>query len=414
VSSNVRVSVIGIDASRAISSEPTGTEGYSYHLIRALIPLLSARHAVRLYLRSEPLRAPTSDGAYAWWGDAEAKSPTLGAKSPTLGARPNVRVRIIPFPRLWTHVRLSWEMLRHPPALLFVPAHVLPLAHPRRTLVTVHDLGYLAFPEAHPPRQRLYLDLSTRWNVRVATHVLADSEATRTAIADAYGTRLEKITVVYPGYAPDPPGSHDPLGSPELTPVQDQEQLERVRRQYGIPGAYILYLGRIQPRKNLVRLVEAFAGIAARHPALTLVIAGPTGWLVDPITARVQALGLDGRVRFPGYIAAEDKSALISGARLFAYPSLYEGFGFPVLEAQACGTPLLTSTTSSLPEVAGDGGLLVDPEDVAAISEGLIRLLEDAELRDQLVARGFENLTRFSWTRAAQQTAAVIESLLAA
>ena len=376
------MSVIGIDASRAISDQPTGTEAYSYHLIRSLVPVLSDRHDVRLYFRAQPTGRSGSLPSDAWWGEAE--------------------VRVIPFPSLWTHVRLSWEMLQAPPGLLFVPAHVLPPARPRRTLVTLHDLGYRAFPDAHPPRQRRYLELSTRWNVHAATHILADSEATRAAIVDAYGAGPEKITVVYPGYASD------------LHPVRDPRQLERVSRRYAIPGAYILYLGRIQPRKNLLRLVEAFAGIASHYPDLTLVLAGPVGWLAEPITARVQALGLGRRVQFPGYIAAEDKGTLISGAHLFAYPSLYEGFGFPVLEAQACGTPLLTSTTSSLPEVAGEGGLLVDPEDVDAISEGLTRLVEDTALREVLVDRGFSNLMRFSWSKAAQETATVIEALLVA
>lgn len=376
------MSVIGIDASRAVSHEPTGTEGYSYHLTRALIPRLRARYAVRLYFRTVPPEAPVLSDTRAWWEDAEAC--------------------VMPFPRLWTHVRLSWEMLRRPPDLLFVPSHVLPLARPERTLVTVHDVGYRHFPEAHPSPQRRYLDLSTRWNVRVASHVIADSNATRDAIAEAYGTDPNKITVVYPGYEAD------------LQPVSDPRRHEQVRQRYAIPSPYLLFLGRIQPRKNLIRLVEAFARIAPQHEDLTLVLAGPPGWFLSSITSRVQELGLGQRVRFLGYVASGDKAALISGARVFTYPSLYEGFGFPVLEAQACGTPLLTSATSSLPEVAGKGGLQVDPEDVDAIAEGLTRLLSDTELRATLVARGLQNLTRFSWARAAQQTADIIEQLLAA
>jgi glycosyltransferase involved in cell wall biosynthesis len=216
----------------------------------------------------------------------------------------------------------------------------------------------------------------------------------------AYGIPSAKITVVYPGF------------DAALEPIHDAQALAEVRARYGISGDYILFIGRIQPRKNLTHLIEAFARIAAVDQGLTLVLAGPQGWLSEPIVAQVGARGLTGRVSFPGYVAAEDKAALISGARLFAYPSLYEGFGFPVLEAQACGTPLLTSTTSSLPEVAGEGGLLVDPQDVDAIAEGLDRLLQDVELRKRLVARGFENLKRFSWTRAAQQVSHIIEVLL--
>ncbi|MBN1246169.1 MAG: glycosyltransferase family 4 protein [Anaerolineae bacterium] len=372
------MSIVGIDASRAVSAAPTGTEAYATHLIRRIVAELDVAHAIRLYFREAP-PAFLSDGTSNWR---------------------RVENRIISFPRLWTHVRLSWEMLLRPPDLLFVPSHVLPLLRPRRTLVTVHDLGYLAFPEAHPAGQRRYLDWSTRWNVHAATHVLADSVATRDAIVEAYGVASAKITVVYPGYDAD------------LAPVRDGGILQRVRARYGIRGDYILFIGRIQPRKNLRRLIEAFAQIAGDHPGLTLILAGPQGWFTEPIEARVRALGLTERISFPGYVATEDKAALISGARLFAYPSLHEGFGFPALEAQACGTPLLTSTTSSLPEVTGDGGVLVDPEQVDAIAGGLQRLLTDAELRERLIARGFENLRRFSWTKAARQVCDIIEGLL--
>ena len=364
---------IGIDASRAVSAAPTGTEGYSYHLIRALLPLLLPKHTVRLYLR-EPAPADAFPGAEA---------------------------RLIPCPRLWTHARLSWEMLRQPPALLFVPAHVLPLARPSRALVTIHDLGFRFFPEAHPRRQRRYLDVSTRWSARVAAHILADSQATRDALVREYGIAPAKITVAYPGY------------DQTLRPVRDPQSLARVRARYDIPGPYILYLGRIQPRKNLARLVHAFARLLPRYPDLNLVLAGPTGWLAEPLLERVKSLGLEERVRLPGYIAEEDKAALISGARLFAYPSLYEGFGFPVLEAQACGTPVLTGAASSLPEVAGDGALLIDPLDEEALAEGLARLLEDTSLRQTLVAKGEANLQRFSWERAAQTVAEVMERMLA-
>ncbi|MEJ5310704.1 MAG: glycosyltransferase family 1 protein [Anaerolineae bacterium] len=366
-----RQPTIGIDASRALSDTPTGTEGYSYHLIRALLPQLTARYQTRLYFRA----APPAD------------------------AFPGAALRVIPFPRLWTHVRLAWEMVCCAPDLLFVPAHVLPPVRPKRTLVTIHDLGYRYFPEAHPRRQRLYLEWSTRWNVHVASHILADSCATRDALVREYGVAASKITVAYPGYDSD------------LAPVRDAGILAAVQARYGIPGPYILFIGRLQPRKNLVRLIEAFAHLAPDRPDLSLVLAGPAGWLAEPIRARVQALGLEGRVIFPGYVAAGDKAALLSGALVFAYPSLYEGFGFPVLEAQACGVPLLTSNTSSLPEVAGDGGLLVDPLDTSAIATGLARLLDDAMLRRTLIALGSANLRRFSWEAAARTVLSVIEDL---
>ncbi|MGC9468974.1 MAG: glycosyltransferase family 4 protein [Anaerolineae bacterium] len=394
-----RKSLVGLDASRAVSAAPTGTEAYSFHLLQRLVPLLREESRVRLYLRESP-EALLAESVASLTGAAPLTE--VAALTRVAPLVEGAEVRVIPFPRMWTHVRLSWEMMTRPPDLLFVPAHVLPLIGPRRTLVTVHDLGYRFFPEAHPLRQRLYLELSTRWSAWKASHVLADSVATRDALMRAYGTPPEKISVVYPGYDPD------------LHPETDQGRLREVRQRYGLPmtGGYILFIGRIQPRKNLVRLIEAFGRIAAADLDVHLVLAGPTGWLSEPITEAVADLGLGSRVSFPGFVEAEDKAALISGARVFAYPSLYEGFGFPVLEAQACGTPLLTSTTSSLPEVAGDGGLLVDPEDTDAIAAGLRRLLEDEALRERLTALGFENLKRFSWQRAAQQVHALIEGLL--
>ena len=363
---------IGIDASRAVSTAPTGTEGYSYHLLRALLPNLREQYDVTLYFRQPP---QVEDFA-------------------------GINCRVIPFPRLWTHIRLSWEMAFNAPDLLFIPAHVLPIIHPRRSLVTVHDLGYRYFPRTHPVKQRLYLDLSTRWNAHMASHVLADSDATRQAIVREYHVSPEKITVAYPGYRSNLKRQDNPV------------VLSAMKARYGILGDYVLHIGRIQPRKNLQRLISVFHNLLPRYPELQLVLAGPMGWLSQPIRDHVQQLGIEKNVLFPGYIAEEDKSAMISGARVFAYPSLYEGFGFPALEAQVCGTPLLTSTTSSLPEVAGDGAVFVDPEDEDAIAAGLRQLLEDDDLRQTCIHRGHQNLKRFSWEKTAQTVQGAMEEML--
>jgi len=376
--------LIGIDASRAVSARPTGTEIYSQRLIEALLAIDSP-HRFRLYLRS----------------------------TPPAGAFPGADLRVIPFPRLWTHLRLSWEMTRRPPDALFVPAHVLPLSHPRASLVTVHDLGYLHFPETHPWQQRLYLDLSTRWNARTAAHLLADSQATKADLVTRYNTPPEKITVVYPGR------------DETLAPVHNPATIEAVKARYGITGDYFLYLGTLQPRKNLSRLITAFATL---EPGTVLVLAGKRGWLYKDLLAQVRRLslegpalsgvegpalsGAEGRVLFPGYVPDEDKAALLSGALAFAFPSLYEGFGLPVLEAQACGCPVITSTTSSLPEVVRDAALLVDPSDTAAIAAGMQRIATDHVLRETLTERGFTNVRRFSWAACAQSVLSVIEQFV--
>ncbi|MFW6135503.1 MAG: glycosyltransferase family 4 protein [Chloroflexota bacterium] len=365
--------VIGIDASRAVADRPTGTEIYSQRLIQTLLKV-DTPHRFRLYLRADA-------------------SPQLfeGAE-----------MRILPFPRLWTHVRLSWEMARHRPDLLFVPAHVLPPVRPDLSLVTIHDLGYLRFPEAHPWRQRLYLDLSTRWNARVATHVLADSQATKDDLVARYATQPERVTVAYPGV------------DPSLAPVRDPAAIRAAKARYGITGDYFLHLGTLQPRKNLRRLVEAFAAFTTRRPQLgaSLVVAGKRGWLYDELFEHVRGCGLGGQVHFPGYLADEDKATLMSGALAFVFPSLYEGFGLPVLEAQICGCPVVTSTTSSLPEVAGDGALLVDPQDTAGIADAMERLVSDPALSDGLVERGFANAGRFSWEACAQTILGVIDRMM--
>lgn len=365
--------LIGIDASRAARVERTGTEAYSFHLIRALLSA-APQHRFRLYAD----RALPSE---------------LAALLPSV-AEP----RVMPFPRLWTHVRLSTEMLVRPPDVLFVPAHVVPLIHPR-AVVTIHDLGYLFFPQAHPPLARLYLDLSTRWNARVAAHVIADSQATKDDLVRHYAIAPGKITVAYPGRDED------------LRRVDDPSAIEAVKYRYNVTGDYLLYIGTLQPRKNLTRLIQAFSNLQSQISDFKMVIAGGMGWLYADIFAEAKRLGLESQVLFPGRVAEEDKAALLSGAEAFVFPSLYEGFGLPVVEAMQCGTPVICSNTSSLPEVAGDAALLVDPLDVDALAQAMARLLDDADLRRTLVERGYAQSQKFSWADCAARVLAAFESV---
>jgi glycosyltransferase involved in cell wall biosynthesis len=237
----------------------------------------------------------------------------------------------------------------------------------------------------------------------MATRVLVDSRATRDDLIAAYDITPDRIIVVYPGR------------DETITRVDDPVRWAAVRARYGIGPHYVLYVGTLQPRKNLIRLIQAFARLCARHrdiPSdLELVLAGKVGWLSDAILTEPQRLGIECRIRFPGYVDEADLPTLISGALVYAYPSLYEGFGFPVLEAQACGVPVLTSMGSSLPEVAGEAAWLVDPTDVDAIADGLYRLLTDKELRARLVACGYRNVLRFSWDQAARQVLSVLEDV---
>lgn len=369
-------SAFGIDASRAARAHPTGTETYSLELIKALAKLATPQRRFKLYTPYLP--------QHANWPDS-----------------PYVETRVIPWPRLWTHLRLAAELQRRPPAALFVPAHVLPLHCPVPAIVTVHDLGYLHYPEAHRRFDRWYLDWTTRRHTHVAHHLIVDSEATKNDLINFYGAEPHQISVIY-------------LGRDEtLTRVNNPEKIAAAKAKYGINGNYLLYLGTLQPRKNLGRLIDAFHLAVASRPneALKLVIAGRQGWLYADIFAQVQRLGLTDRVIFPGYVAEADKAALLSGALAYVFPSLYEGFGLPVLEAMACGVPVLTSRLSSLPEVAGQAALLIDPHDTTQIAAGLIQLLNNLDLRNRLIAQGYDQIQQFSWPKAAVQVLEILEEV---
>lgn len=369
--------LIGVDASRALRARRTGTERYALEIIRHLIGSpASAAHRWRLYV------------------DAPVTVDTFPAQ-------PQVEIRLLPVRRMWTHRGLARELLRHPPDVLFVPSHVVPLLLPPGrlppTVVTIHDLGYHRYPKAHTRFQRAYLEWSTRWSVAAATEVIAVSRATAADLVRWAGAPADKVSVVYEA-------------APELT-VPPPRAREAVRSRYALARPYALYVGTIQPRKNLSRLIEAYARLP--DPGWDLVLAGGRGWLSDALYAQATTSGVAGRVHFPGYIPDSDLPGLLAGATCFCFPSLFEGFGLPVLEAQSLGVPVMTANSSSLPEIAGDAALYVDPTDVDAIAAAMLRLSQDEELRRQLIAAGYENVKRFSWDKAARETLAVLEAAAA-
>lgn len=358
---------IGIDASRATVARRTGTEHYAWRLVQELLAL-GLHHDFTLYLREPPPAGLFNGGM----------------------------VRPLPFPRLWTHVRLAGELLLAPPQVFFVPAHVIPLVTLVPSVVTVHDLGYRHFPQAHPLRQRLYLEWSTWHSARTARRVIADSVATQRDLSRFYHIPPEKIKVVYPGY------------DDTLRPTDPAQ----VRAKYQLPATYFFHLGTLQPRKNLLRLIEAFLQLQAQLPQAqdcALVLAGRPGWLSGPILAKAQAHAA--QVRLLDYAPDADLPGLYSGAAALVYPSLYEGFGFPVLEAMACGTPVICANTSSLPELVGEAALQVNPLEVAEISTAMQRVLTDPTLRASLVERGFAQLKRFGWATTAEQVLGTLEEV---
>ncbi len=281
-------------------------------------------------------------------------------------ASQNVEYRMIPFRRAWTHMRFAAELWRDKPDVTFVPAHTLPILFPGRAVVTVHDLG-----------------------ARRAAIILADSQATASDLTRFYGTPPDKIKVVYPGV--------------EKPPVGD---IEATKRKYSLPERYFLFIGTLQPRKNITRIVQAYQRWKGAHPSdsIGLVLAGAKGWLFDPKWIE----GVGGIV-LPGYIDDMDKGALYSGAQALIFPSLYEGFGFPVIEAMHCGTPVITSNTSSLPELMGDAGIFVNPLEVDEIAAAMTRVSGNPDLRQQLSERGYQQAAKFTWEIAAQQTLNALE-----
>jgi glycosyltransferase involved in cell wall biosynthesis len=279
--------------------------------------------------------------------------------------------------------------------------HLLPPLKNARAVFTIHDLIFRFFPEYHLPLNRWFLGLMLPKFMQRADAVIAVSEHTRRDVMKLMGVPGEKITVIYEGV-------HS-----SFRPVENRPELERVRALYQLPARFILFFSTIEPRKNLVTLLDAYAALLRQDSnAPPLVVAGRKGWLYQETLQHIRDLGLSERVRLTDWIANADVPALLNLAEVFVYPSLYEGFGLPPLEAMACGTPVIASNASSLPEVVGNAGILVEPRDAPGLAQALTRVLRDDALRHELRAKGLEQAARFTWERAARETLAVYERVL--
>ena len=305
---------IGVDASRSSVLQRTGTENYSLQMIKALITT-KTNYLWRLYYRDSPVSSLFSTSSL-------------------------VEHKVMQSPITWTHLRLSAELAFNPPDLLFVPAHVLPIYCPVPSVVTVQDIGFMQYPSMHPPLQLAYLRWSTSHNVRHASHIIADSKATKKDIINHYQIEPTKITVVYPGF--DSKLYEDP-NQKDIFP--------------NLPDSYILHVGTLHPRKGLVVLLKAIARLRERNINLNLVCAGRDGWMTSSIRKQVESLGIENMVHFVGFVPQEHLPTLYSRAKLTVLPSLYEGFGYTTLESMAAATPVVCTTAGSLPEVVGDAAL---------------------------------------------------------
>lgn len=362
--------ILGLDASRVAHARMTGTERYAREVLRALLRL-APKHEIRLYTRQ-----------------AESATALNAAQAEVVHIRRA---------RMWTHLGLGNEIMKRPPDALFIPAHVLPLhfalRHVRartRAVVTVHDCGFRHFPDAHTATQRLYLEWSTSFAAKHAHALLADSDATMQDLHHFYSHSRGKVFVAHPG-------------APSVLPASADQIAEACARIGVRPGRYLLHIGTQQPRKNLRRMIDAFAAARTQlKQADHLVLAGGAGWGSEDLTAHAGTHDARNAVVFTGYITDEDKAALLHGARALVFPSLYEGFGFPVLEAQIAGVPVACSNTSSLPEAAGDAARSFNPLDTRDIAAAIIDVTCDDALRSTLIERGRRNTTRFTWEACAR------------
>lgn len=307
--------------------------------------------------------------------------------------------KILPYPyeisRFFMQRRFQKGIRRHPVDIYHEPNYI-PYRFDGPTVITVHDLSHIRYAHMHPvERVRIMNKLLPR-AVDAASEIIVDSDFVGREVIDQYGVTPEKVHAIHLGV------------SQEYRPRPDEEIAGRLERYSVVPRSYILAVGTLEPRKNLIQAIDAYVGLPETIRKVTpLVIAGMKGWLNKQLEARIRQYETCGQVRWLGYVPAEDLPLLYSGATLLVYPSLYEGFGLPVLEAMASGIPVITSNRASLPEVAGDVGLMVDPEDIDGMRTSMLRLIDDRDEAARLGALGIDRARQFTWQACAQKTLGV-------
>ncbi|HEV2905144.1 MAG TPA: glycosyltransferase family 1 protein [Pyrinomonadaceae bacterium] len=361
---------IAIDA-HSVGAQLAGNETYAVNLIEALAEI-DQSNQYTLYVTKQS----AADRFKNRWANFEVKR--------TLPHTPLLRIPLI----------LSAELRRNPVDVLHVQYTAPPLA-PCAVVATIHDLSFEHLPETFNRRSRAQLRLTVRRTARHAAQILTLSEFSRRDVIETYGIDPDRVAVT-PAAAP----AH-------FRPATNETHLRRIRATYGIERDYILALGSIQPRKNLVRLINAYSSLWKERQNLAmpqLVIAGKRGWLEGETMRAAELSAAAHDIRFTGYVVEADLPKLFSGAMCFAYPSYFEGFGLPVLEAMQCGTPVIAGNRTSLPEVAGDAAVLVDPFDETVIANALRNLIENPDRRADLRVKGIERAKRFSWQQTARLT----------
>lgn len=364
---------IAIDASRANKEQRTGVEWYSYHVIQELKKITPIGAEFVLYT-NEKLRGDLGVMSGQW----------------------SERVLFWPPKYLWTQLRLWWELVVNPPEVLFVPAHTIPLLPLRaktKVVVTVHDVGFRRFPELYKPIQVWYHEI-TMWRIiRRAATIITISEFSKQEIIDLYHVAPERITVSELGY------------DQSLYRAEPEAGDVVVRQHHQLAGSYLLYVGRIEHKKNIIRTLSAAIESLKRHPELQFVVAGVMGNAGKEVEQLIADSGVSDRIHLLGYVAEAEMPALLRGATALVFPTLYEGFGLPLVQAMACGTPVVTSDISPHRDIVGEAGLVVDPQDQTAIAGAMERLATDPNLRSQCRERGIERAQRYHWDETAARIA---------
>ncbi|KKR87108.1 hypothetical protein A2617_00725 [Candidatus Daviesbacteria bacterium RIFOXYD1_FULL_41_10] len=401
--------IIGFDGSRAFLKNRTGTENYAFQLLTHLAKI-DHKNIYKIYLRP-----PATQG------------------ESLRGWPPNFQFSVLSIKYLWTQFGLAKQTFIDKLDVLFVPSHTLPvIRNPGlKTVITVHDLGSKYLPKMHQLKQQLYLKFMTDIQLKTANHIIAVSQATKSDIIHNIEIQPDKISVVYEGY--------------------DKDKFKVQNSKFKVASLpYFLFVGTIQPRKNLERLLKAYASflndfLEVRSEKLEFdslkfrsldqkvkkskiqdqgyptshfknsvprfVLAGGKGWSSDEIYELPKKLGIEKYVKFLGYVPDEKLPALYCGAQALLFPSLFEGFGLPILEAMACGCPVLTSNISSMPEVTGKAALLVDPYSVNDIARGIKQIM-DPKVKEKLINAGFTQAKKFSWEKAARDTLQILEKVI--
>ena len=364
--------ILGIDASRANKEKKTGVEWYSYFLIQEFKKIIPQNIQVVLY------------------------SPTPLRKD-LLPLPSNWKVKILKWPprKLWTIFRFSWEMLWHRPNILFVPSHIIPFFAPKKTFTTIHDIGFKKFPEVYSSFNRWLQDFGTRRALTHASKIFTPSQFTKTQLLTTYKTLCAKSNLAHSNIIITPLSYNKNLYKPDV-----QNPILHIAEKYEIKKPYLFYIGRLEKKKNINNIIEAFKIFNKDNPDYSLVLAGSKGAGWENLQFKVQ----NSKLKILNWVPDKDVPHLMASAEIFLYPSLYEGFGIPILEAMASGTPVITSSCASMPEVAGDAALLINPNNPQEIAETIQRIINNPSLKQDLIQKGLIRCKQFSWEKCAEQT----------